>query len=147
MWLIFSMRKKNLPIASETIDVKLSLIYSMLYIIWKHFLCWFQKCKIYWNLLTLSIFRRFIIWAVKMTIFDKKHKNLVMWPIISQQIKCLWRCERFFPKKLSMTTPSGENIFFQKFYKWRHNDRKWPKSSNSCTNLVKGRLFRHLSQK
>ena len=29
---------KNLPIASEIIDVKLSLIYVMLYIIFKHFL-------------------------------------------------------------------------------------------------------------
>ena len=87
----------------------------------------------------------FMFWAVKMTIF---YKNMA-----------IWSCDALFHSKSiafdnaigfeqkSMTTPSGRNDFFQKFYQWRHNDRKWSKSSNSCTNLVNGRIFSQSSQK
>ena len=54
--------------------------------------------------------------------FLQKHKNLVMWRIISQQIKCLWQFHRFCPKILSLTTPSGEYRIFSNFFKNFTND-------------------------
>ena len=138
---------KNLPIASEIIDVELSLMYVMLYIILKHFLSWFQKCFIYEILSNPSIFMKIYDLSGQNDNFRQKNWNLIMWRIISQQIKCWWRCDRFCPKILSMTTASGKNHFFQKLYKWRHIDRKSSNSTNSCTNLVNGRLYSHLSQK
>jgi len=51
--------------------------------------------------------------------------------------------QKFYPwRHLAVTIK-----FFQKFYTCRQNDRKWSKTWNSCTNLVNGRIFRHLSKK
>ena len=129
------------------VGVSLSLIYNMLYIILKHFLSWFQKCKICRTLLNPWIFMTIYVLRGQNDNFRQKNENLITWRIISQKIKtynnAIGFVQKFYPK-----WHLAVNInFFQKFYKWRHNDRKWSKSSNSCTNLDNGRLFSLLSQK
>ena len=66
----------------ETIDVELNLMYSMLYIIWKHFFRWFQKYKIYWNLLNQSIFMTIYVSSGQNDKFRQKRENLITWRII-----------------------------------------------------------------
>ena len=64
----------------------------------------------------------FLIWAVKMTVFDK---NIKIWScdeVLSQQIKCLWRCDKFCLQISFMTTPSGEHRNFSNFFKNFTND-------------------------
>ena len=45
----------------------------------------------------------FIIFVVKMAVLLKKTKNMVIWRIMSHQIKYLWHCESFGPKILYIT--------------------------------------------
>ena len=49
---------KNLPIGSETIFFEFIPMHGMLYIIFKHFLHWFQKYKVYGNWMNLSNFMK-----------------------------------------------------------------------------------------
>ena len=126
---------KNRPIASEIIDVKSSLMYNMLYIILKHFLRWFQKYKIDWNLLNFYEFLwRFMFWAVKMKIFDKNMKIRSCDVLFHSKSFAYDYAIGFVQKFYSWWHLAVKINFFQNFYKWRHNDRKWSKSSNSCTN-------------
>jgi len=107
-WTIWS--GKNLPIASEIINVKSSFMYSILYIICKHFLSWFQKYIIYWILLNPSIFMKIFDLSGENDNFRQKQDKLVMWHIISQQIKYLWP-HNYFRAKISFVATTSSEIW------------------------------------
>ena len=138
---------KNLPIGFGTIFVEFITKHSMLYIIRKHFLHLFQEYKVHGNLMNLLTFMMIHQFCGQNGSFTQKTKNMVIWRIISHKIKYLWHCESFGPTILYITTPIGENRNFRKFYKWRHIDRKWANSSNSCMKLLSGRLLIHFGRK
>ena len=122
-------------------------MYGRLYIIRTHFLRLFQKYKSYKNWIDLSNFMMIYHFSGQNDDFAQKSQTMVMWRIIPKQMKYLLDHDSFRTKISFMTTPSGENWNFRKFYKWRHNDRKWSNSSNLCMKLLSGRLLSLLGPK
>ena len=108
---------KNLPIGSGTIFLEFIPKHGMLYIICKHFSRWFQKCKVYRNLMNISNLMKIFHFRGQNDNFAQKTKNMVMWRIIPQKINYLVYYDTFGPKLFFITTPSGENWNSQKNFK------------------------------